>query len=164
MEAECAGVGHDRETAELLRLWLRLLGTVGAIERELAKRLRQRFDCSLARFDLLAQLDRNPDGLTMSGLGQHLMVSNGNVTGLVRRLEREGLVTREAVAGDRRLQRVRATAEGQMLFARMAREHGAWVRELLGHLAPAERNALTHLLHRLRLPETSRGEVRRVAS
>jgi DNA-binding MarR family transcriptional regulator len=162
--AEDGGLRHDPETAGLLRLWLRLLGTVGGIERDLAKRLRQHYRCSLARFDLLAQLDRHPAGLTMSELGERLMVTGGNVTGLVRRLEHEGLVTREAVDGDRRLQRVRATAKGQALFARMARDHGVWVRERLGHLAPAERDALMYLLRRLRRPETSRAEVRRVAS
>lgn len=164
MQADGDGVRHDPETAELLRLWLRLLGTVGGIERELARRLRQRFDCSLARFDLLAQLDRHPEGLTMSELSERLMVTNGNVTGLVRRLAQEGLVRREADADDRRLQRVRPTPRGRALFARMAREHGAWVRERLGHLAAVERAALTDLLHRLRRPQIRGGEVDRVAS
>lgn len=165
MLVEGDGVHHDAETVAALRLWLRLLATVTAIERELARRLRQRFDCSLARFDLMAQLDRSPHGLSMSELSARLMVTNGNVTGLVQRLEREGLVARETDPVDRRLQRVRLTAEGSALFARIAQEHGSWVRERLGHLRPTEREALAALLARLRHPEASlqQEELARVA-
>ncbi len=141
---------HDAEAAELLRLWLRLLGTTMLIERELAQRLRQRFGCSLARFDLMAQLAKSPEGLTMSALSKRLMVTNGNVTGLVRRLVEEGLVARRTDPGDRRLQRVRITSEGLVLFGRMAAAHGRWVAELLGDLSAEERRTLSALLARVK--------------
>ncbi len=60
--------------------------------------LRETFDITLPRFDLLAQLDRAPDGMTMGELSDRLMVSNGNVTGLAERLVSEGLVARPALA------------------------------------------------------------------
>ncbi len=141
---------HDVRTAELLRLWLRLLGTTMTIERELAQRMRQRFGCSLARFDLMAQLAKSPEGLTMGELSRRLMVTNGNVTGLVRRLVEEGLVARRSDPGDRRLQRVRLTEEGLALFGRMAVVHGQWVTELLGELSAEERRSLSALLARVK--------------
>lgn len=149
-EAETRNSLHDAEAAELLRLWLRLLGTTMAIERALAQRLRQRFGCSLARFDLMAQLARKPEGLTMSALSRRLMVTNGNVTGLVRRLVEEGLVVRRRDPGDRRLLRVQLTEEGLVLFGRMAAAHGRWVTELLGDLSAEERRALAALLARVK--------------
>ncbi len=149
-EAETSTSPHDARTAELLRLWLRLLGTTMTIERELAQRMRQRFGCSLARFDLMAQLAKSREGLTMGELSRRLMVTNGNVTGLVRRLVEEGLVARRSDPGDRRLQRVRLTEEGLALFGRMAAVHGQWVTELLGDLTAEERRALSALLARVK--------------
>ncbi|HFD16226.1 MAG TPA: MarR family transcriptional regulator [Rhodospirillales bacterium] len=149
-EGEGGTTPHDERTAELLRLWLRLLGTATSIERELAQRMRQRFGCSLARFDLLAQLAKSRQGLTMGELSRRLMVTNGNVTGLVRRLVEEGLVVRESDPDDRRLQRVRLTADGLALFGRMAVVHGRWVTELLGDLDREERRALSALLARVK--------------
>ncbi len=144
-----ARLDHPPETARRLRLWLRLLGTTTRIERELARRLRRRFGCSLARFDLMAQLEREPRGLTMSQLSERLMVTNGNVTGLVRRLVEDGLAVREADPGDRRLQRVRLTARGLERFHEMARAHAGWVDELLAPLDAEGHEALTALLDRL---------------
>ncbi len=140
---------HPPETAARLRLWLRLLATTTRIERELARRLRRRFGCSLARFDLMAQLEREPQGLTMSRLSERLMVTNGNVTGLVRRLVEDGLAVREPDPTDRRLQRVRLTERGRERFYEMARAHAAWVDELLGGLDAEARDGLMGLLERL---------------
>ncbi len=156
-EAEALTSLHDADAAELLRLWLRLLGTTMFIERELAQRVRQRFGCSLARFDLMAQLAKSPEGLTMSALSKRLMVTNGNVTGLVRRLVEEGLVARRSDPDDRRLQRVRLTAEGLALFGRMAAAHGRWVTELLGDLSAEERRTLAALLARVKTASMGRG-------
>ena len=54
--------------------------------------LRARFATTLPRFDLMAALERAPDGLTMGELSRRLMVSGGNVTSIVGGLERDGLV------------------------------------------------------------------------
>jgi len=113
-----------------LRVWLRLLLCTQMIEKRLRSRLRERFDTTLARFDVLAQLDRFPDGLMMGELSRRLMVTHGNVTGLIDRLAAEGQVERLPVPGDRRAQLVRLTPTGREIFATMAPIHAGWVAEL----------------------------------
>ena len=117
-----------------LRVWLRLLTCSTLIERRVRQRLREQFDITLPRFDLLAQLDRAPDGLTMGALSRRLMVSNGNVTGLIDRLVAEDLVERQPAPGDRRAQLVRLTQDGKRAFDRMTPAHAAWIRELFASL------------------------------
>ena len=150
----CAAPRHK----SALRLWLRLLGCVTAVEKELGARLRRRFDMSLARFDVLAQLDRAPRGLTMSQLSSQVMVTNGNITSLVKGLEAAGLVTRVADARDRRIAVVTLTRAGKTRFRAMARAHEGWVAELLGEASAAaapemtrdEQDAILRLLDRVK--------------
>ena len=131
-----------------LRLWLRLLTCTNLIEAEIRRRLRVEFDTTLPRFDLLAALDRESEGLTLGDVSRRMMVSNGNVTGLAARLETEGLVERRLDAGDRRAFRLRLTARGAREFARQSAAHEQWIAELLGGLAEAERAQLHRLLGR----------------
>lgn len=161
MEKLAAG---DRETVLdhddkiELRLWLRLLTCSALIEREVRTRLRERFDITLPRFDLLAQLDRAADGLTMGELSSRLMVSNGNVTGLTERLVQEGLVAREPEANDRRTLRVRLTPAGKEAFDAMTPEHEGWIETLFGGLDHDEMTGLLALLGRLKLSLTASSE------
>jgi DNA-binding MarR family transcriptional regulator len=136
--------GHKDE----LRLWLRLLTCTNLIEAEIRRRLRAEFDTTLPRFDLLAQLERHPGGLTLGDISRRMMVSNGNVTGLAARLEEEGLVERRVSATDRRAQSLRLTAKGRREFARQSAAHEGWVAELLAGLGGGEREALHRLLGR----------------
>ena len=106
-----------------VRLWLRLLTTANTIEAEIRRRLRDRFDTTLPRFDLLAQLERAPDGIQLGELSRRMMVSNGNVTGLVERLAQEELIDRQVSETDRRAVQVRLTARGRAVFTEMARAH-----------------------------------------
>lgn len=131
-----------------LRLWLRLLATTTLVEREIRRRLAERFDVTLPRFDLLAQLEKAPDGLTLGDISRRMMVTNGNVTGLVARAVEQGLVARRRDMSDGRSQRVSLTDKGRETFAAMAREHAAWVHDLLAGLTPEEREALMALLAR----------------
>jgi DNA-binding MarR family transcriptional regulator len=129
-----------------LRIWLRLLGCTARIESYLRARLRTEFGISLARFDLMAQLDRCPGGVNMSDISRLLLVSNGAVTGLVDRLVAEGMVRRETRAGDRRAFIVSFTPAGRRAFAKMAKRHEEWVLSLLGDLStPAKRQLLSQL-------------------
>ena len=125
-----------------LRLWLRLLTCANLIEGEIRKRLRERFDTTLPRFDLMAQLERAPDGILLGELSRRMMVSNGNVTGLVDRLVQEGLIERRVVRTDRRAARVSLTEAGHALFAEMATAHAEWMAELIGALDGREQDAL----------------------
>lgn len=137
-----------------LRTWLRLLACGTLVEREVRRRLRERFDTTLPRFDLLAQLDaaerEGRPGLTMSELSRRLMVTNGNLTGLVERLAREKLVTRTAAPGDRRIQLVRLTTAGAEAFGRMAPDHHEWIAAMFAGLSTEETAQLHGLLGRLR--------------
>jgi DNA-binding MarR family transcriptional regulator len=140
-----------------LRLWLRLLTCTLMIERRIKSRLRERFDTTLPRFDLMAQLERAPGGLTMSELSRRLMVTGGNVTGLVDPLVAAGLVERLAVPGDRRAAAVRLTSRGRRAFLAMAGEHERWVIAMMAGVSERDRGELAALLARLKQSVTERG-------
>ena len=133
---------HEAE----LRLWLRLLTCTTLIEGEVRRRLRDEFDVTLPRFDLIAQLDKAPNGMTLGELSQRMMVSNGNVTGLAERLVDQGLLDRRAAPNDRRAQIVNLTADGRRAFRAMARAHENWIAEIFGGLEPKEVETLMTLL------------------
>lgn len=135
-----------------LRLWLKLLKASGEVEAELRRRLRAEFDTTLPRFDVMAALDRVPDGLRMSEISERLRVSNGNVTGIVERLVEEGLALRVAVPDDRRATRARLTPKGREVFAVLAAAHEGWINELLGGLSGADLAALSGQIDRLMRP------------
>jgi DNA-binding MarR family transcriptional regulator len=139
-----------------LRLWLRLLTCTTLIEHHVRERLRGRFEITLPRFDLMAQLERAPGGLRMSELSRRLMVTGGNVTGLTDQLVAEGLVVRRNIAGDRRAYAVRLTAKGKRQFDAMATEHRDWIRDLFGAVPAGEREMLYEALGRLKAAVTAR--------
>lgn len=145
--ARAAAAGGQKGHLEL-RVWLRLLACTGKLESVVKARLRKEFGTSLARFDLLAQLHRFPDGLTMSDVSRRLMVSNGAITGLVDKLVAEAFVTREVSTEDRRTAIVRLTPQGRAAFLKMARRHEEWVVSLLGEMS---REAQAELLQNLTL-------------
>lgn len=133
-----------------LRTWLRLLTCHNQIEANLRQRLRLGFDTTLPRFDLMAQLDRHPQGLKMRELSRLLMVTGGNVTGLADRLAEEGLIERRDDPRDRRAYSVLLTAKGREQFKVMAREHEQWVTGLFAALGPDELHQLWDLLGKLK--------------
>ncbi|CAN7220920.1 MarR family transcriptional regulator [Variovorax sp. LjRoot84] len=131
-------LGHEARAGTgdhaVLKLWLRMLASTTQIEAEIRKRLRERFDISLARFDYMAQLYRYRDGLKMRVLSRYLMVTGGNVTGLTDELEREGVVQRSASPEDRRAWIVSLTPKGRRSFEAMAKEHEEWLLEMFSGL------------------------------
>lgn len=133
-----------------VRVWLRLLTCTHLIERGVRQRLREEFDQTLPRFDLLAQLFRAPEGLTMGELSRRLMVTSGNVTGLVDRLVKEGMVERRASETDRRAQTVRLTKAGETAFGEMAPAHLGWVQEMMAGMSRKDLAALYELLGNLK--------------
>jgi DNA-binding MarR family transcriptional regulator len=136
----------EHDTKRRLRLWLRLYAATSLVEREMRRLLRSRFATTLPRFDLMAALERAPDGLRMGDLSRRLMVTGGNVTAVVASLEREGLVVRRASAADRRTSYVALTARGRDAFAAMAREHEQWIDRLLADLPDDAVDRLADLL------------------
>jgi DNA-binding MarR family transcriptional regulator len=138
------------EHPEALRLWLRLLTCTQIIEKQVRGGLRERFDTTLPRFDLMAQLERAPEGLKMNELSRRMMVTGGNVTGITDQLAAEGLVDRVDVAGDRRAYRVRLTAKGRKLFHEMAHQHERWIVGAFAGLTDKEIGTLHKLLGKVK--------------
>jgi DNA-binding MarR family transcriptional regulator len=136
----------DAPSKERLRLWIRLLRASRSVEAELRERLKTEFGSTLPRFDVLAALYREPEGMAMSDLSRFLLVSNGNVTGIVERLVADGLVVRSKRDGDRRASIVRLTGQGAEIFARMAAAHEDWVDALLGGVDREEARRLAVML------------------
>ncbi|WP_135228621.1 MarR family winged helix-turn-helix transcriptional regulator [Deinococcus fonticola] len=134
---------------QAIKLWLRLLTTTTLLESAIRSRIQEHSEMSLPRFDLLSQLEREPDGLRMGELSARLMVTKGNVTGLADQLEREGLV--ERLSGtDRRSVTLKLTTLGRERFGDIAQAHEAWVIDLLSALTPREQQHLSNLLGKVK--------------
>ena len=138
------------EHHESLRLWLRMLACTNLIEAYVRSQLRVKFQTTLPRFDLMSQLERNPDGLKMGELSRRMMVTGGNVTGITDQLVTEGLVVREDNPKDRRAYIVKLTKEGRRVFREWADDHEDWVISLFEGLGKKERGELYALLAQLK--------------
>jgi DNA-binding MarR family transcriptional regulator len=125
-----------------IRLWLRLLYCASHIESALQSKLTAEFGMSLARFDLLSQLERAPNGLTMTELSRQMMVSNGATTSLVDRLAEDGLLERVPHPSDRRTTIIHLTELGRTRFLAIAEEHEGWVIGLLEGLSAEAKSEL----------------------
>lgn len=133
-----------------LKLWLRMLSCTVRIENEIRSRLRTTFDITLPRFDLMAQLERHPQGLRMGELSKRMMVTGGNITGITDQLEQEKLVVRVTDPRDRRAYSVKLTAAGRRAFAEMAEVHEGWIVELLKGMSSKDKTQLIDLLSRMK--------------
>jgi DNA-binding MarR family transcriptional regulator len=141
-----APLSTSREQADhkaKLRLWIRLLRASRLIEAEVRERFKARFNVTLPRFDVLAALYRQPDGMLMSEISRFLMVSNGNVTGIVDRLVLDGLLVRSQRKGDRRTSFIKLTRKGKTMFETMANAHQIWIDELLASVTTKDANVLS---------------------
>jgi DNA-binding MarR family transcriptional regulator len=132
-----------------LKMWIRLLGVTRGAESHLREFLRLDHDTTLPRFDVLAALYRRRDGVTMSELSRMLLVSNGNATTVVDRLESDGHVRRTPSETDRRTVFVALTTPGVTLFERLAEEHEREISRLFGGLSEADLDRLTEILKRM---------------
>ena len=132
-----------------LKMWIRLLGVTRGAESHLREFLRLDHDTTLPRFDVLAALYRRRDGVTMTELSRMLLVSNGNATTVVDRLESDGHVRRTPSETDRRTVFVALTPPGVTLFERLAEEHEREISRLFGGLSEADLDRLTEILKRM---------------
>jgi DNA-binding MarR family transcriptional regulator len=140
----------DADSKARLRLWIRLLRASRLIESAARERLKSQFNATLPRFDVMAALYRQPDGMLMSEISRFLMVSNGNVTGIVDRLVSDGFVVRSQRNGDRRTSFISLTRKGRAVFAEMAAAHEKWVDELLGSVSARDADQLSAKLKSFR--------------
>lgn len=140
----------NTDVALEIRMWLRMLTCTTMIERNLRSQLKANFDTSMPRFDALAQLYREPDGMTMGQLSKHMMVTNGNVTWLIDRLVDDGLAERVPAPADRRAHIVRLTEKGTEQFEKMMPDHHSWIHTLLADMDSDDLEALQGLLSTLK--------------
>ena len=133
-----------------LGLWLRLITNSQIIEKEIRTKFRSEFGVTLPRFDLMSALYREQGGLTMGELSKRLLVSNGNVTGIVERLKKEGLVKRWILPTDRRVYSVGLTPKGRTDFKKLADRHRQWITDILGGLTEDETTQMSEMMDRLR--------------
>ena len=132
-----------------LRLWISLLRSSRTVEADIRNRLRKRFDLTLPRFDVLAALARKPEGMMMSQLSRYLVVSNGNVTGIVDRLVKDGLVARFQREGDRRSWIISLTETGNEAFKEMAEINEHWINEIFSSFDAQEAEIVQTALNKL---------------
>lgn len=151
LDAETKVVEALVDHKDELRLWLRLLTCTTLIETEIRKRLRTQFNETLPRFDLMAQLERVEDGMTLGEVSKRMMVSAGNVTSLVERLVKAGYVDRRTAPNDRRSHLIRLSPSGRAHFRRMAAGHERWIAELLGDLRGKDMEAAMLELAKVKL-------------
>jgi DNA-binding MarR family transcriptional regulator len=137
-------------TPQALKLWVRMLACTVRVENTIRSRLRTTFDITLPRFDLMAQLERQPEGLRMGEISRRMMVTGGNVTGIVAQLEREELVARVIDPLDGRAFVVRLTPAGRTAFAAMAAVHEGWVAELFRDISAADKTTMIELLDKMK--------------
>lgn len=134
-----------------LRIWLGLLTSSQLIEKRVRARFRTEFDTTLPRFDVMAALAREPEGQTMGDVSRWLLVSSGNVTGIISRLVADGLVTRTRSASDRRTHQVRLSRKGREEFDRLSSSHEQWIKEMLKGMTRKEMATLDQLLRRAKV-------------
>ena len=140
----------DPAAKRRLKMWVRLLAVTRRTESELREFLRVKHGTTLPRFDVMAALYRRRDGVTMSELSRMLLVSNGNATAVVDRLEADGLVRRTPSDTDRRTVFAALTPDGLVQFEVYAAEHEAEVNRIFGGMTDTELDGLSDLLKRLR--------------
>ena len=133
-----------------LRAWLRLLTCSTLIESEVRRRLREEFDSTLPRFDLMAQLERARDGMVLGEVSKRMMVSPGNITVLVERLVESGHISRTTSPVDRRVQIIALTPFGRAEFEKMANRHGDWLAEMFKGLSHDDGETLIMELGKLK--------------
>lgn len=133
-----------------LRVWVRLLDCAKIIEKRLRRNFEDQFSTTLPRFDILATLDRASGGLRMGELSRALLVSNGNVTTIVRQLQEQGLVSSRTDPEDARSAIVSLTDKGRAQFEILAKAHHGWVREALSDFPEDLQRDLLNLLTKLK--------------
>lgn len=144
---------NDSLSKRRLKMWIRILRATRAAEGELREFLRVKHDTTLPRFDVMAALYRRREGLTMTELSRMLLVSNGNATAVVDRLETDGLVRRTPSSTDRRTTFVSLTIEGLHLFEELATQHEGEVDRIFSSLSAEEVDMISDILKRVGGPK-----------
>jgi DNA-binding MarR family transcriptional regulator len=141
----CTAPNQDIE----VRTWVQLVHVYHRLVRRLEQALDDR-GLTLAQFEVLARLEFD-GAITQNDLAQRLLVSKGNVCGLIDRLEASGLVERKADPADRRANRLFLTDAGRSLLRAALPGHFALIREAFTGFKPGELDTLHDLLERVQV-------------
>ena len=141
---------HIPREKEGLRLWLRIVSCTQMVEQEIRTMLREKYDTTLPRFELMAALDRVPDGLTMGELSGWLMVTKGNVTGIAERLSEDGYIKRTPTPTDRRSFCVTLTPKGKKHFKEIENAYEQLLDRLFSDVSLDDSDMFTGVLARVK--------------
>lgn len=133
-----------------LRLWLQLITLTTVVEKKIRRNLKMEFETTLPRFDIMATLERSSKKMTMGELTKKLLVSKGNVTGVVASLVKQGLLKRERDEGDKRTHYLSLTARGRREFAKQAKAHQSWINDYFSGLEKGQLSAMVDQLSKLK--------------
>jgi DNA-binding MarR family transcriptional regulator len=155
MAARTASGGRERRRLPVLlkpeelelRVWIQMVRTLGRIERRLEQALNQH-SLSISQFDIMATLGFE-QGITQQELAERLLVTKGNICGMIDRMEASGWVERRSDPDDRRTNRLFLTRRGKTLLAQSAPGQHALLEEIMSALEPGELQALYQYLDRL---------------
>lgn len=115
-----------------LKLWIELMLYSNKLEQIIDDKLRHNYGQNISRFDVLSQLEREPEkGISVGDLAGRLIASKGNITGLLHRMGEDNLIKKVARIDDRRSTLVHITKKGQNLFNEMAENNAKWVEQTL---------------------------------
>ena len=145
-QASAAAVRPGHRQPSVLA-WMRLARVYDKVQRQTQQHLR-RFGLTTAQFDVLAHVGA-AEGLCQQELAERLLVTKGNVCGLIDRMEQAGLIVRRPDPTDRRVHRLELTAEGRRLYAEAVPAQERLIASLLAELTPEEQRTLHALLRRL---------------
>lgn len=149
-DAPAGGPGEDAYTEEeyrALRLWIALARCASSFTRVVAGRVTA-YGLTLPQFGVLEAL-YHLGPLPLGELAEKLLVTGGNVTYVMDRLEEQGLVVRSRCGEDRRVVRAELTPEGHRLVQEVFPGHAAFITELTAVLDPGEQQVLRGLLKKL---------------
>jgi len=142
---------HTERQRQSLKLWIELLRYSNKLEQIIDDKLRANYGQNISRFDVLSQLEREVDkGLSVGELAAQLIASKGNITGLLDRMQKDGLITKEAKIEDRRSYLVLITEKGRDLFHEMAENNAQWVEQALKSIDIAHMTEFTRFLNKSR--------------
>jgi DNA-binding MarR family transcriptional regulator len=136
----------DTGFAEVM-LWIRLATTFNVVYHEIKHQI-GKDRITVPQFDIITCLGRTR-GLPLSELAERLLISGGNVTGIIDRLERDGYVYRKRDDRDRRVVKALLTEKGYEHYKTFLPRYKDIVANINKGLAPQERKELQRLLKKL---------------
>lgn len=129
-----------------LRLWIALARCYSTVAREVSARVAD-YGLTTPQFGVLEAL-YHLGPLSLGELADKLLVTGGNITYVMDRLEEQGYVFRDRSGPDRRVVMARLTDEGERLIAEVFPGHAAFIAELAGELSAEEQASLRAMLKR----------------